>query len=107
MNRKLYWLITAILLALIYQAEAQQPAKIPRIGYVAQRNKPTVATPDLAADSFQEGLRTLGYIEGKNVVFEYRYAEGSEDRLRALIADLVQLKVDVIVSPTFQAISAA
>jgi putative ABC transport system substrate-binding protein len=107
MNPKLFWLVTAILIALINPAEAQQPAKIPRIGYVAQRNKPTVATPDLAAASFQEGLRTLGYIEGKNVVFEYRYAEGSEDRLRSLLADLVQLKVDVIVSPTFQAIRVA
>ena len=107
MNPKLFWLVTAILIALINPAEAQQPAKIPRIGYVAQRNKPTVATPDLAAASFQEGLRTLGYIEGKNIVFEYRYADGREARLRELIADLVQLKAAAIVSPTFQAIRAA
>jgi putative ABC transport system substrate-binding protein len=99
--------VLVILLVLASSAEAQQPTKVPRVGYVAQRNKPTVATPDVAADSFQEALRTLGYIEGKNIVFEYRYANGSEDRLRELIADLVQLKADAIVSPTFQAIRAA
>jgi ABC-type uncharacterized transport system substrate-binding protein len=95
-----------MLLAITFTVEAQQ-TKIPRIGYLAQRNTPTPTTPDPAADAFQQGLRDLGYVEGKNILVEYRYAEGSEDRLRALVAELVQLKVEVIVSPTFQAIRAA
>ena len=88
-------------------AEAQQPGKIPRIGYLAQRNKPTPATPDPAAEAFRQGLRNVGYIDGKNIQVEYRYAEGSEDRLIALVSELVQLKTEVIVSPTFQGIRAA
>jgi putative ABC transport system substrate-binding protein len=95
-----------LLLALSFPAEAQQPTKIPRIGYLAQRNKPTPDTPDPAAGAFQQGLRDLGYIEGKNILVEYRYAENSEERLRALVAELLQLNVDLIVSPTSQAIRA-
>jgi putative tryptophan/tyrosine transport system substrate-binding protein len=87
--------------------EAQQPSKVPRIGYLAQRNTPTPATPDPAADAFQQGLRDLGYLEGKTILVEYRYAGGSEDRLRALVAELVQLKVDVLVSPALPVIRAA
>jgi putative ABC transport system substrate-binding protein len=97
----------ALLIALRFSAEAQQSKKIPRVGYVAQRNKPTLTAPDPAAEAFREGLRALGYIEGKNILLEYRYAEGSESRLKALVADLVQLKADVIVSPTNQGIRAA
>ena len=99
--------LCAMLFALCFCAEAQQPGKIPRIGYLAQRNKPTQATPDPAAEAFRQGLRDLGYIEGKNIQVDYRYAEGSEDRLRALVAELVQLKTEIIVSPTFQGIRAA
>jgi len=89
------WLITAILLISLHRAEAQQPTKVPRIGYL------TGATPDGQAariDSFRQGLRELGYLEGKNVVVEYRYAELKPDRLPALAAELVHLKVDVIVT---------
>jgi ABC-type uncharacterized transport system substrate-binding protein len=97
----------AMLLPWPHLAEAQQPPKVPRIGYLAQRNAPTPTTPDPAADAFRQGLRDLGYVEGKTILVDYRYAAGSEDRLRALVDELVQLRVEVIVSPTFQGISAA
>ena len=88
-------------------AEPQQPNKIPRIGYLAGRIAPTPTTPDLVADAFRHGLRDLGYDEGKNIGIEYRYAEGKEDRFPALVAELVQLKVDVIVAVPLPAILAA
>ena len=75
-------------------AETQQAAKVARIGYLA---------PDLAAstrlkEAFRQGLRDLGYVEGRNVVIEYRDAEGKVERLPALAAELVALKVDVLVT---------
>ena len=75
-------------------AEVQQAAKVARIGYLS---------PDLAAsphlrDAFLQGLRDLGYVEGRNVVIEYRDAEGKLERLPALAAELVALKVDVILA---------
>jgi putative ABC transport system substrate-binding protein len=76
-------------------AQAQQPPKVPRIGYL------TGATPEGQAariEAFRRGLRELGYVEGKNIVIEYRYAELKPDRLPALAAELVRLKVDVIVT---------
>jgi putative ABC transport system substrate-binding protein len=76
-------------------AQAQQPMKIPRIGYHAAAS-PSVIAPRIEA--FRQGLRELGYVEGKNIVIEYRYAEGKLDRLPALAAELVRLNVDVIVT---------
>jgi ABC-type uncharacterized transport system substrate-binding protein len=93
------------LLATIHLAEAQQ--RIPLIGYLAQRNAPTASNPDPAVEAFRQGLRDFGYVEGKNILVEYRYAGGSEDRLQALVAELVQLKVDVLVSPALPVIRAA
>jgi putative tryptophan/tyrosine transport system substrate-binding protein len=107
MNSRLPCLLGVLLLASIHLAEAQQPEKVPRIGYVAQRNTPTAATPDQAVDAFRQGLRELGYIEGKNIRAEYRYAEGSAERIRALVVELVQSKVDVIVAVPIQAILSA
>ena len=81
--------------ALCLPTEAQQPTKVPRIGYL------TGATPDgqtARIEAFRPGLRDLGYVEGKNIVIEYRYAEEKFDRLPALAAELVRLKVDVIVT---------
>ena len=75
-------------------AEAQQAAKVPRIGFLAGN---LAATPRLR-EAFGQGLRDLGYVEGRNVVIEYRDAEGKFDRLPALAAELVALKVDVIVA---------
>jgi ABC-type uncharacterized transport system substrate-binding protein len=85
-------------------AEAQQPAKIPRIGYVAGSDASSVA-PFMGA--FRQGLRDLGYIEGKTILVEYRYAEGNLDRVPGFVAELVQLKVDVLISGILPAIRAA
>jgi len=85
-----------MLLALSFPADAQQQAtKIPRIGYLA-----TVSLSAISAriEAFRQGLRELGYVEGKNIVIEWRYAEGKADRLPGLAAELVRLKVDVIVT---------
>ena len=88
-------------------ALAQQPKKVPRIGYLSGRGAPSPTNPDPSADAFRQGLRDLGYIEGKNILVEYRYAEGTLDRIPGLVAELVQLKVDVLVSPAGPAIRAA
>ena len=76
-------------------AEAQQPGKVPRIGFLASAS-PSVVSGRIEA--FQQGLRELGYVEGKNIVIESRYAEGKLDRLPALVAELVRLKVEILVS---------
>ena len=86
-------------------AEAQEPTKVPRIGYLSVRG-PEREKRRLAA--FHQGLRELGYIEGQNLVIEYRYAEGKAERYPDLAAELVRLKVDVIVtSPSPNLIRAA
>src|SRR2546425_3432587 len=76
-------------------AQAQQPTKVPRIGFLSAISPSAVAA---RIEAFRQGLRELGYVEGKNIVIEYRYAEGKPDRLSALAAELVRLKVDVIVT---------
>jgi ABC-type uncharacterized transport system substrate-binding protein len=83
------------LLTLASQVEAQQPTKIPRIGYLSGTS---YSANSARVDAFKHGLRELGYIEGKTIVIEWRYAEGKLDRLPALAAELVRLKVDVIVA---------
>src|SRR5262245_20192835 len=84
-------------------AEAEQAAKIARIGYLAGS---LAGAPNLP-EAFRQGLRDLGYVEGRNVVIEYRDAEGKLERLPALAAELVALKVDVILAPsTPQALAA-
>jgi putative ABC transport system substrate-binding protein len=75
-------------------AKAQQATKLPRIGYLSANS---AANPHLR-EAFRQGLRDLGYVEGRNVVIEYRDAEGKPERLPALAAELVALKVDVIVT---------
>ncbi|HWP60468.1 MAG TPA: ABC transporter substrate-binding protein [Candidatus Acidoferrales bacterium] len=87
--------LCAVLLALTYSASAQQAKKIPRIGFLSASSP--VALSD-RLEAFRQGLRELGYVEGKNVVIEYRYAEGKLDRLHELTAELVRLKVEVIVT---------
>ena len=86
-------------------ARGQQVGKVPRIGYLS----PGSGSPGPVAyyDEFQRGLRELGYVEGRNIVIEYRFADGKFDRLAALAAELVQLNVDVIVSVVTQASVAA
>jgi len=83
-------------------AGAQQPAKVPRIGYIA----PT-GPENTNYAAFLRGLRDLGYIEGKNILVEYRSMEGNRDRIPSLMAELVQLKVDILVSPNAPTILAA
>jgi putative ABC transport system substrate-binding protein len=97
MNRRLFGLVTLLFLAVSALAEAQQPAKVPRIGRLGGG---TLSSPRINA--FLQALRELGYVEGKNIVIEWRSAEENFDRLPALAAELVRLKVDVIVttSPT-------
>src|SRR5215475_1945741 len=94
MNKKLAWLITLLLLAVGTFVEAQQ-AKISRIGFLGAASA-SALTGQL--DAFRQGLRELGYIEGKNIVVEYRYADAKADRVPELAAELVDLKVDVIVT---------
>jgi ABC-type uncharacterized transport system substrate-binding protein len=89
----LVWLLATLLLTTVY-AEAQKPAKISRIGVLRPG-----ALPDAELEAFRQGLRELGYIEGKNIIIEPRFAEGRVDRLRDLVAELIQLKVDIIVTP--------
>ena len=84
---------------------AQQPKKIPRIGFVSESGDTKNPGPNI--ESFRQGLRDLGYAEGKNIVVEYRYAEGNNERLPSLVAELVQLKVDVVVVVALPAIRAA
>ena len=76
-------------------ATAQQPKKVPRIGYLSNRDP---ATESARAEAIRLALRELGYIEGQNIASEYRYAEAKLDRLPALAAELVRLKVDIIVT---------
>jgi putative ABC transport system substrate-binding protein len=97
MNPKLFWLITAILLALTHRAEAQQSKKVFRIGYLSSAD---AATDSARAEGLRLALRELGYIEGQNIAFEYRYAKGKRDREPELAAELVRLKVDIIVVPS-------
>ena len=96
MKKKLTVLaLGAMLFALCSVSEAQQPAKIPRIGYLQVTASSAVAA---RTEAFRQGLRELGYVEGKNIVIEWRFAEGKADRLPALAAELVRLKVEVIVT---------
>ena len=90
--------------ALGFSAEAQQPKKVPRIGFLGATSPSAVSA---RIEAFRQGLRELGYVEGKNIVIEYRYAEGKLDRLPALAAELVRLKVDVIVTAAPTATRAA
>jgi putative ABC transport system substrate-binding protein len=106
MNSKHLWLITVILFVSIHRAEAQQPTKVARIGFVSARAEPTVAAPDTTAESLRQGLRSLGYIEGKNIVIDYRYFAGKVDRIPSLVAELLQAKLDVLVSVNTLAIQA-
>ena len=86
-----------LLFALCSSTEAQQPKKVPRIGYLGAASPSTNSANSERIEAFREGLRELGYVEGK-IVIEYRYAEGNPDRLPALAAELVRLKVDVIIT---------
>ena len=85
--------LTCVLVGAV--VSAQQPKKVPRIGYLSGTS---YSVNSARVDAFRQGLRELGYVEGKSIVIEWRYAEGKIDRLPALAAELVRLKVDVIVA---------
>ena len=95
MNKKLVWLVVLLFLASTTFVEAQQSEKMYRIGFLVT---PSRSFFTARMEGFQQGLRNLGYIEGKNIVIEYRYAEGKADRLPELAAELVSLRVDLIVT---------
>jgi hypothetical protein len=78
-------LVAVVLLAVAVIAEAQQAKKVARIGYVSSTDDPK--TPGPSIEAFQQGLRDLGYIEGKNILVEYRYAEGISNRMPSLVAE--------------------
>ena len=90
----------AVILTFSFPAEAQQPKKIPRIGYLT-------GVGSAPSKAFLQGLRDLGYIEGKNILIEFRTTEGKSERWPELAAELVRLKVDVIVAETTGEVSAA
>ena len=102
----LVYALPALILATIHPADAQQAAKIPRIGYLATRSG-----PEVNEEAFLQGLRDLGYIEGRNIKIEWRFAQAKPERLPELASELVRLKVDVIVTSggylTVQAVQTA
>jgi putative ABC transport system substrate-binding protein len=95
--------LALLFLAAPLAAGAQQPPKIPRIGYLGATS-PSVSAPLLEA--FRQGLRELGYVEGRNIIVDYRWAEGRLDRFPALAGELINLKVDVIVTWSNPAVTA-
>src|SRR5262245_40617796 len=87
-------LVAVILLTVAVVTEAQQPKKVSRLGYLSSSD---AATDSSRAEGIRLALRDLGYIEGQNIAIEYRYAEGRPDREPGLAAELVRLKIDIIV----------
>ena len=93
-QRRQFLIVAGGFFAAPLAAEARQAAKVSRIGYLS----PNLAVSTNLHEAFRQGLRDLGYVEGRNVVIEYRDAEGKRERLPALAAELVVLKVDVILA---------
>jgi putative ABC transport system substrate-binding protein len=93
MNKVTLWLLAIFLVGAVEVAEAQQPAKVPKIGWLS----PSSAASSTTIDLFQREFRKLGYVDGKNVAFESRHADDNLDRLPALADELVRIKVDVII----------
>ncbi len=97
MNRKIFcFALCVLLIALSFPVEAQEAGKVYRIGFLDFRLRSTTTDPRLVA--FREGLRELGYVEGQNLVIEYRSAKGKRERLPEVAAELVRLKVDIMVT---------
>src|SRR5262249_9738932 len=99
-NKITFLTLGAMLFALCFPAEAQQPKKVPRIDF-------TVNNSGTQVETFRRGLRDLGYVEGKNILIEYRYIEGDKDRIPSLVAELLQLNVDILVATSPPTIRAA
>jgi putative tryptophan/tyrosine transport system substrate-binding protein len=94
-KKAIIFLLVGLALALGRIAEAQQPKKVHRIGLLGAASASANAG---RIEAFRQGLRELGYVEGKNLIIEHRWADGKLDRLPALTAELVRLKIDIIVS---------
>ncbi|MGH9429584.1 MAG: ABC transporter substrate-binding protein, partial [Terriglobia bacterium] len=96
MKKIIHVALSAVLIALCVSAEAQQPKRVARIGWL-EISSPNPEVLRLI-EIFRQALRDLGWVEGQNVAFEYRYAEGKTERLPDLAAELVRLKVEIIVT---------
>ena len=104
MNKKIVsWLLATVFLATDSLSAAQKSAQVPRIGYLSAG--PSGPSPNI--EVFRQGLRALGYVEGQTITIEYRYAAGRDDRLADLAAELVRLKVELIVTDSSPAARAA
>jgi putative ABC transport system substrate-binding protein len=101
-SNSLFWLLITVLPATAPLAEAQQQKNVPRIGFLSRDVHPADSRAPARGrlDAFRQGLRELGYVEGKDLIMEYRYAEGRVERLPALAEELVRLKVEIIVTDT-------
>jgi putative tryptophan/tyrosine transport system substrate-binding protein len=97
--------VTVIILAVVSPADAQQRGKIPHVGILLP-SAPSTAPPE-NLEAFLEGLRDLGYVEGRNIILEYRWAENREDQYPPLVADLIRLKVDIIFTSSTPAVLVA
>ena len=98
-RRRLLIALGAAALATPLGSRAQQNGKVRRIGFLAVRSRSTQARPEISThDTFAQAMRDLGYAEGRNLVIEWRYADGKYERLAALAAELVALKPEVIVT---------
>src|SRR5262249_28781246 len=107
MRRSVLGLILTLALAMFVAplaTEAQQPAKVPRLGLLILVSSSAIAS---RIEAFRQGLRDLGYVEGQNITIESRFAEGQADRLPALVAGLIRLRVDVLVTDGGASIRAA
>jgi putative tryptophan/tyrosine transport system substrate-binding protein len=103
MNKVTLWLVAIFLVGTVEVVDAQQPKKIPRIGYLVGNPFPANSA---RIEAFRQGLRELGYAEGKNIIIEARYMDARPERLADLTAKLVSLKVDIIVAGGGQSIRA-
>jgi len=95
MYRNLFWIVTLLFFAPGTISEAQQTGKVPRIGFLVASTASNYVT---RIETFRQGMRELGYVEGKNIIIEYRFAEGKEERLREFAAEFVSSKFDIIIT---------
>jgi len=104
MNKKLFWIVTFLFLVTGSFAQAQQPRKIPRVGFLSAVS---ASGNETRLEAFRQGLREFGYIEGKTIIIDYRYGEGKLHRVPELATELVNLRVDIIVTVGMPAVLAA
>ena len=106
-RRRLLIALGAGALAASFSTLAQQPGKVWRIGFLEPRSRPTPSNPDVFCEAFTQGMRELGYVEGKNLLIEWHFADGKYERFPGMAAELVRMKVDVIVTQGTPATEAA